>query len=91
MIFTWISKNKCHWPVRVMCHILQVSSSGYYKWCRNTPGCQMSAQEVALVEIKAIHAEVKERYGSPRIHRGYDPEYRSSSLGFRLLAVLVGG
>ena len=69
MIFTWISKNKCHWPVRVMCHILQVSSSGYYKWCRNTPGCQMSAQEVALVEIKAIHAEVKERYGSPRIHQ----------------------
>jgi hypothetical protein len=52
-----------------MCHILQVSSSGYYKWCRNTPGCQMSAQEVALVEIKAIHAEVKERYGSPRIHQ----------------------
>ena len=69
MIFTWISKNKCHWPVRVMCRILQVSSSGYYKWCRNTPGRQMSAQEVALVEIKAIHAEVKERYGSPRIHQ----------------------
>ena len=36
---------------------------------RNTPGRQMSAQEVALVEIKAIHAEVKERYGSPRIHQ----------------------
>jgi len=69
VIFTWIFKNKCHWPVRVMCHILKVSSSGYYKWCRNTPGCQMSAQEVALVEIKAIHAEVKERYGSPRIHQ----------------------
>jgi hypothetical protein len=65
--------------------------SGYYKWCRNTTGLLMAAQEVALVEIKAIHAEVKERYGSPRIHRGYDPEYRSSSLGFRLLAVLVGG
>jgi putative transposase len=29
----------------------------------------MAAQEVALVEIKAIHAEVKERYGSPRIHQ----------------------
>jgi len=69
VIFPWISKNKCHWPVRVMCHVLQVSSSGYYKWCRNTPGCQMAAQEVALVEIKAIHAEVKERYGSPRIHQ----------------------
>ena len=69
MIFTWISKNKCHWPVRVMCHVLQVSSSGYYKWCRNTTGRLMAAREVALLEIKAIHAEVKERYGSPRIHQ----------------------
>ena len=64
---------------------------GYYKWCRNTPGRQMAAQEVALVEIKAIHAEVKERYGSPRIHRGFDPDRRSANLGFRLLAVHVGG
>ena len=29
----------------------------------------MAAREVALVEIKAIHAEVKERYGNPRIHQ----------------------
>ena len=29
----------------------------------------MAAREVALVEIKAINAEVKERYGSPRIHQ----------------------
>jgi len=52
-----------------MYHVLQVLSSGYYKWCRNTLGRQMSAQEVALVEIKAIHAEVKGCYGSPRIHQ----------------------
>ena len=29
----------------------------------------MAAQEVPLVEIKAIHAEVKERSGSPPIHQ----------------------
>ena len=33
------------------------------------PVLSIAAQEVALVEIKAINAEVKERYGSPRIHQ----------------------
>ena len=52
-----------------MCHVLQVLSSSYYKWCRNTTGRQIAAQELALLEIKAIHAEVKERHGIPRIHQ----------------------
>lgn len=69
MIFSWISENKCHWPVRVMCRVLDVSPSGYYKWCRSAPNRQMKARELALVEIKAVHAEVKARYGSPRIYR----------------------
>lgn len=69
MIFSWISENKFHWPVRVMCRVLDVSPSGYYKWCRSSPNRQMKARELALVEIKAVHAEVKARYGSPRIYR----------------------
>ena len=28
MIFTWIFKNKCHCPMRVIYHVLQISSSG---------------------------------------------------------------
>jgi transposase len=37
-IFAWIFKNKCHWPVRVMCQVLKVSTSGFYKWCHSNPG-----------------------------------------------------
>ena len=91
MIFTWISKNKCHWPVRVMCHVLQISSSGYYKWCRNTTGRLMAAREVALWRSRLSMPRSKSITRSPRIHRGFDPDRRSANLGFRLLAVHVGG
>ena len=63
------SENICHWSVRVMGRVLDVSPSGYDKWCRSPPNRQMKARELALVEIKAVHAEVKARYGSPRIYR----------------------
>ena len=76
MIFSWIFKNRCSLPVRVMCQVLKVSTSGFYKWCHRTPCSQITARQMVLVEIKAMHAEVKERYGSPRMHqelkkRGY--------------------
>lgn len=51
-----------------MCEVLHVSTSGYYAWRRRPPGSTTVRDEL-LLEIKAIHAESKGRYGSPRIHR----------------------
>lgn len=51
-----------------MCRVLQVSTSGYYDW-RRRPPVSREADEKLLVEIKAIHAESKRRYGSPRVHK----------------------
>ena len=51
-----------------MCHVLEVSTSGYYAW-RRWPTVSKQEDERLLVEIKAIYAETKRRYGSPRIHR----------------------
>jgi len=51
-----------------MCRALGVSRSGYYAW----RACQPSAAEVRREElteqIATIHAQVKGRYGSPRVH-----------------------
>ena len=51
-----------------MCRVLQVSTSGYYDW-RRRPAPSIQDDERLLVEIKAIHAASKRRYGSPRVHR----------------------
>lgn len=51
-----------------MCRVLEVSTSGYYDW-RHRPAPSNRDDERVLVEIKAIHAASKRRYGSPRVHR----------------------
>ena len=55
-------------PSRLMCRVLEVSTAGYYAWRVGPPPPARSGGEALLVEIRAIHAEVKARYGSPRIH-----------------------
>jgi putative transposase len=50
-----------------MCDALDVSESGYYAWAARTPsaGDRRRAELVAAIEV--IHAEVRGRYGSPRM------------------------
>ena len=56
-------------PVKKMCEVLGVSSSGYYAWCKREPGARAMANEKLLVEIKAAFQNSRKTYGSPRIHR----------------------
>jgi transposase InsO family protein len=51
-----------------MCRVLGVSRSGYYAWRERQPSTAEVRREGLTQEITAIHAEVKGRYGSPRIH-----------------------
>jgi transposase InsO family protein len=67
VIFPFIEQHSDVWPVTVMCDALGVSSQGFYAW-RSRPASEQEQRRAALlVEIRAVHAEVKERYGSPRI------------------------
>lgn len=51
-----------------MCRALEVSTSGYYAWRRRSK--RSDEEEARLIgQIKAIFAQSKRRYGSPRIHR----------------------
>ena len=62
--------EQAHYPVRTMCDVFGVSPSGYYAWRGHplmTP--QVRANRGLRARIRAIHAESRGRYGSPRIHR----------------------
>jgi putative transposase len=68
MRYDFVEANRAKWPVRLMCRVLRVSPGGYYDW-RGRPQSSGAARRDALVvAIKAVHSEVKARYGSPRIH-----------------------
>jgi len=52
-----------------MCRWLAVSASGYYAW-RNRPlSARRQRNQRLTLEMRAIHAAVRESYGSPRMHR----------------------
>jgi putative transposase len=65
--FAFIEAHKDEWPVRLMCGTLEVSPAGYYAWLVRPPSFQQQRREALLVLIRGIHAEAKQRYGSPRV------------------------
>ena len=68
MRFSLIAAEKACYPVALMCRVLQVSRSGYYAW-RQRPLAERRRQDQRLaLEVAAIHAHSRGRYGSPRVH-----------------------
>ena len=68
MTYRFIDQHKDQWPVRLLCDTLEVSPAGYYAWLKRPASDQQQRRDALVAEIRAIHAEVKARYGSPRIH-----------------------
>lgn len=55
--------------VRRMCRWLDVSPSGYYAWKSRPVSLRRRNNERLAVEMRAIHEEVRQSYGSPRMRR----------------------
>jgi putative transposase len=66
--FGFIAAEKAPFPVRLLCRTLQVSRAGFYAWQARAPAPHARADARLGLEIAAIHAESRQRYGSPRIH-----------------------
>jgi putative transposase len=66
--FAWIEERHGPWPVAVQCRVLEVSRSGFYAWRSREASAADIRREELTQEVKAIHAEVRGRYGSPRVH-----------------------
>jgi putative transposase len=75
--FAWIDERKAEWPVTQMCRVLEVSRAGFYAWRSREPSATETRREALTARVTQIHAEVRARYGSPRMHaelvdRGHD-------------------
>lgn len=70
MKYAWIDAHGKAFALTEMCAVLEVSISGYRAWKRGgTPGRKRLTDAQMLVVIRAIHAELKGAYGSPRMIR----------------------
>jgi putative transposase len=59
------------------CDALEVSESGYHAWAGRTPSPAQQRRDRLVAAIEQVHAEVRGRYGSPRMTaelnaRGYE-------------------
>jgi transposase InsO family protein len=82
VIFAWIEERKTQWPIAVLCRVLEVSRSGFYAWRSRDASVAEVRREELTAEVKTIHAEVKARYGSPRIHAELVAKGHACSVNF---------
>lgn len=77
MTFAFIDEHTDQWPVAWMCEALEVSASGYYAWVSRADSVTQKWRQELVGAIEEVHADVKQRYGSPRMTaelkaRGYE-------------------
>lgn len=68
MKYAFIKKQSAYHQYSLLCEVLDVSRSGYYDWLYRKPSKRAIANRDLLSKVKVLHAEHKQRYGSPRIH-----------------------
>ena len=81
MKFKFIENNRSSFPVKKMCHVLNVSQSGYYRW-RKTPLSALKIENEKLrTRINELFKEHKGMVGSPMITADLkeDPEFSKVS------------
>jgi len=67
MRYICIGRRRTQYPVRMMCRLLKVSSSGYYAW-RVRPESQRAQTDRELTRvIRRLHADSQGVYGSPKM------------------------
>jgi transposase InsO family protein len=69
MSFDLIRAEEAHYPKAVMCRALGLSRSGHHAFRTRGPSRRALGQQQLDVLVAAIFAELKGRYGAPRIER----------------------
>lgn len=69
MRFAFIEAEKAHFPVTMLCRLLEVRTSGFYAWRGRGESERASENRRLAVEVSSTFKQYEGRYGSPRIHR----------------------
>jgi len=69
MRYAFIDEHRKSWPVRVMCRLLKLASSGYYDWPKRGVNAHATRRAELAEKIRPIFLASRGTYGSPRVHR----------------------
>lgn len=74
MRYAVITRHRGEFPVRLMCRVLEVTSSGYYASLKRPLSWHALVDEILMARVRIIHQESGETYGAPRVHRELQAE-----------------
>lgn len=69
MRYRVIQEYDRRYPIRLMCRALAVSPAGYYAWRTRPASARAAANQSLLTELRQLHHESRQTYGSPRLWR----------------------
>ena len=87
MKFDLVDAEKAHFPVAMMCRLLDVSRSGFYAAQKRPVSAHEVDDQRLAVEVAAVHEESRKTYGSPRVYAQL--KYRGISVGRHRVARLM--
>ncbi|MGL5981080.1 MAG: IS3 family transposase [Phocaeicola sp.] len=67
MRYEFIKTHALYYPIDLMCRLLQVSRSGYYRWKKQPESLRVIRKKQIAEQIKAAYFKAKGLYGSPRL------------------------
>jgi transposase InsO family protein len=59
------------YPLKVICRVLEVSTSGYYSWKKRLKSRRRIDNDSLLIEIRRVFVDNDSNYGSPRIYKEF--------------------
>jgi len=74
MKFAFIHAEKACFPVAVLCRLLGVTRQGYYSFEKRPASSRVEREETLRERLRALHAESRGTYGSPRLHAALQRE-----------------
>lgn len=67
MKYALIGEHLEQYPITLMCRVLGVSRSGFYKWQARSPSAAQLRRERVETKVVELFGEFKARYGAPRL------------------------
>lgn len=74
MKYACIARHEREHAVRLVCRVLAVAPSGFYRWRARGPSARATADAALLVRVRASYRDSDQTYGAPRIHQDLQDE-----------------
>jgi putative transposase len=65
--YGFIQTHQQEFRLTRMCHVLQVSRSGYYAWQRRGPSARTQANQRLIARMRVLHQQTREAYGARKM------------------------